>query len=72
MQQQTELCLTKEFASVKMVEAKTKRRFDWKPLKEYSTQNELVIKKVFDNSNAYNKEAWFACYDISLSDFAVN
>ena len=66
----TDIGLSKDYASVKMVEKITKRRFDWAPLRRYSKHHELEIKESFDQNygkvNAYSKEAWYACYNISL------
>lgn len=63
----------KDFASIKKVEALTGRKFHWKDLKDYSKNNEIEIIKVEDINypkgvNAYNKEAWYAVYDINLCE----
>jgi hypothetical protein len=74
--QKTDMCLqlgmSQNFASVKMVESMTGRKFDWKPLKMYCQKHELEVGKVVENNyvkfNAYNKEAWFAVYEVRLYD----
>lgn len=67
-----ELGLSKRFATVKKVEALTGRTFSWKPLKDYSDEHELEIRKVDDINyakgvNAYTAESWHAVYGIELS-----
>lgn len=68
-----EVGFNKEYATVKKVEIHTKRKFRWKPLKDYSKTYELEIKKVSDVNygtvNCYHADAWYNCYDIDLETF---
>ena len=61
---------SKQWSSVKRMEAKLCRRFDWKPLKDWSDENEIDIQKVFDQNygtvNAYRADAWRAVYGIEI------
>lgn len=72
---QNECGLSKEYATVKMVQSKTGQSYDWKFLKDYCNAKELTIKKVYDTNygsvNAYPKESWMKVYDINLGEFAL-
>lgn len=67
-----QLGLSTNYATVKMVQAKTGKEYHWKALKEYSTAHHYPIDKVADNNyvrvNAYSKDAWSGCYGVDLED----
>ena len=68
-----EIGFNRKYATVKKVEMYTKRKFRWKPLKDYSKQYELEIKKAPDvnygHVNCYHSDAWYNCYNIDLETF---
>lgn len=72
MKLQRELGKSKEFASIKAVEAKTKKKFGWKPLRNYCTANELEMPKIFDANygsvRTYPAKAWEKIYGIDLKE----
>lgn len=66
-----EIGLSKRFATIKKVQEVTGRDFSWKPLKEYSEQHEIDVRKVADANyargvNAYSAESWHAVYGVDL------
>lgn len=65
-----EVGFSKEYATVKRMEHHFKKSFRWQPLKKYSKEHNLEIKKVPDVNyefvNAYHKNAWYNAYDINL------
>jgi anti-repressor protein len=67
-----EIGFNKEFATVKRMQIHTGRKFSWSPLRRYSKDNELEMRSVPDVNygtvKAYNKEAWYAVYDIDLEE----
>jgi prophage antirepressor-like protein len=67
-----ELDKSKKFATVKLCEIKTKRKFDWHKLRNYCTANELEMKKIFDSNygeiNSYPAEAWQNVYDLNIQN----
>jgi hypothetical protein len=69
---QIELDDSKLYATIKRVELVTGTKYNWRTLKTYANDNNLKIKKVFDNNygtiNSYDKETWSECYDIELDD----
>ncbi len=69
---QRELDKSKDFASIKAVEIKTKCKFDWKPLRNYCTSHELEMPKIFDSNygsvRTYPAKAWKEIYDIELKE----
>lgn len=69
---ETELGLSKDYATIKCVESITDEKYDWKKLKSYSIAHSVDIIKVYDANygsiNAYHKSAWYDCYQISLKD----
>lgn len=73
---QIELGKCKEYASIKSVEIKTKRKFDWKPLRNYCTSHELEMPKSFDANygsvRTYPAEAWKEIYGIELEGVFLN
>lgn len=66
VQLRLELDKSKEYASVKRMQALNDCAFDWRALKDYSVENGYEIKKVFDQNygevNAYHKDVWLAVY----------
>jgi prophage antirepressor-like protein len=69
-----ELDKSKKFATVKLCEIKTKRKFDWHKLRNYCTSHELEMKKVFDSNygkiNSYPAEAWANVYSLDIENLA--
>jgi hypothetical protein len=67
-----ELDKSKQFASVKLCEIKTKKKFDWHRLRNYCTSHELEMKKIFDSNygevNSYPAQAWEDVYGVSLEN----
>ena len=63
---QIELDQSKEWASVKRMQALNDCAFDWRALRDYSKKHHYEIKKVFDQNygevNAYHKDVWEAVY----------
>lgn len=61
-----ELDQSKEWASVKRMQALNDCAFDWRALRDYSKKHRYEIKKVFDQNygevNAYHKDVWEAVY----------
>lgn len=61
---------SKQWASVKRMEAKHLRRFDWRLLKAHSMENDIDIQTVFDANygkvNSYRADVWQAVYNITL------
>lgn len=58
-------------ASVMAVEGKTKRKFEWRPLRDYCNALELEIGKSFNPGiqrevNTYPAQAWMDVYDVDL------
>lgn len=58
-----------EFASVKLMEKlNPTRKFDWRVLKRFSTENGIEIKKATDQNygevNSYHKTVWESCYEL--------
>jgi prophage antirepressor-like protein len=69
-----ELDKSKQFATVKLCEIKTKRKFDWHKLRNYCTSCELEMRKVFDANygkiNSYPIEAWKNVYGLDIENLA--
>jgi phage regulator Rha-like protein len=68
---ESQLDQVRDYASVKKVEAVTKRKFEWNPLKKWSIENEVEIKKAFDPNfpngvNTYSSSAWLAVYNVDI------
>ncbi|MDR1240280.1 MAG: hypothetical protein LBK29_00140 [Oscillospiraceae bacterium] len=67
-----ELDKSKQFASVKLCEIKTKRKFDWHKLRNYCTSHELEMKRVFDSNygevNSYPAIAWESVYGVDIEN----
>lgn len=67
-----EIGANKKFATVKKIEKLKKKKFWWKPLRDYSNNHELEIKKIADVNfgfvNAYSAKAWEDCYGIILEE----
>ena len=65
-----ELDKSKEYASIRAMEKLTKKKFDWRKLRNYCTSQELEMKKVYDplygKINTYPNEAWINVYSINL------
>lgn len=65
-EQQVLLDNSKEWCSVKRMQALNDFAYDWRALKNYSIENGFEIKKVFDQNygevNAYHKDVWLAVY----------
>lgn len=60
---------SKEWASVKLMEKlNPTRKFDWRVLKRFSTENGIEIKKATDQNygevNSYHKTVWESCYEL--------
>lgn len=58
-------------ASVMAVEGKTKRKFEWRPLRDYCNGLELEIGKSFNPGiqrevNTYPAQAWMDVYEVDL------
>ena len=61
----------RDYASVKKIEALTKRKFEWKPLKHWSVEHGIAIKKATDANyekgvNTYSSSAWLAVYGVDI------
>lgn len=61
----------RDYASVKKIEATTKRKFEWKPLKHWSVEHGIAIKKTTDANyekgvNTYSSSAWLAVYGVDI------
>ncbi len=69
---QRELDKSKEFASIKAIEIKTKLKYDWKQLRNYCTSNELEMPETFDSNygsvRTYPAKAWKEIYGIDLKE----
>jgi hypothetical protein len=61
---------SQEYATIKCMEIKLKKSFKWRPLKDYSLQNELEIKSVPDVNygtvKSYHKIAWKNVYNVDI------
>lgn len=62
---------SRDYASVKKIEAITKRKFEWKPLKHWSVEHGIAIKKATDANyekgvNTYSSSAWLAVYGVDI------
>lgn len=68
---QVTLDMSMQYASVKKMEATYQTKFPWKPLKDFSVDNGLVIKEVFDANygkvNAYHESVWLSVYGVSIA-----
>jgi prophage antirepressor-like protein len=68
-----ELDKSKQFATIKFCEMKTKKKFDWHKLRNYCTSHELETKKVFDSNygvvNSYPALAWEDVYGVRIEIF---
>lgn len=61
----------RDYASVKKIEALTKRKFEWKPLKHWSVEHGIDIQKATDANyekgvNTYSSSAWLAVYGVDI------
>ena len=67
---QIELDISKEYASIKAVEIRTKEKYSWRKLRDYCNSNELTMKKIFDANygevNTYPAIAWLKVYNVEL------
>lgn len=67
-----ELDKSKEYASTKLIQIKTGRKYDWKDLKKYCITVGLEIKKAQDANygevNSYPAEAWKEVYKIEIKE----
>lgn len=68
---ESQLDQARDYASVKKVEALTKRKYEWKPLKHWSVEHGIEIKKAFDANyekgvNTYSSSAWLAVYGVDI------
>lgn len=68
---ESQLDQARDYASVKKVEAITKRKYEWKPLKHWSIKHGVEIKKAFDANyekgvNTYSSSAWLAVYGVDI------
>jgi hypothetical protein len=67
-----------DYATVKKMEIMHKRKFHWKPLKDFSVNNNIKIKKAIDvnygDVNSYHKNAWQAVYgvDVKSTELLIN
>lgn len=63
---------SKNYASVKAVESKTGRKFNWRELKKWCVEHGKKIKDIADANygtvKIYHKDAWDAVYGISLKN----
>jgi hypothetical protein len=70
-QLQVKLDSSKEWATVKRVDAVTNTAHDWRLLKAHSISNGIEIKKVFDQNygeiNSYHASAWKAVYNFDIA-----
>lgn len=62
---------SRDYASVKKIEAITKRKFEWKPLKHWSIEHGIDIQKATDANyekgvNTYSSSAWLAVYGVDI------
>ena len=66
-----ELDKAKEFATIKRMELATKRKFNWRLLKDYSMEHDLPINEVFDANygtvKSYHEYAWDGVYQLDIS-----
>lgn len=64
---------SKNYASVKAVETKTGRKFNWRELKKWCIEHGKKIKDIADANygsvKIYHKDAWKAVYGINLTDY---
>ncbi|MCE6007565.1 BRO-N domain-containing protein [Acinetobacter soli] len=64
---------SKNYASVKAVETKTGRKFNWRELKKWCIDHGKKIKDIADANygsvKIYHKDAWKAVYGINLTDY---
>lgn len=67
-----ELDKSKEYASTKLIQIKTGKKYDWKDLKKYCITVGLEIKKAQDANygevNSYPAEAWKKVYKIEIKE----
>lgn len=67
-----ELDKSKEYASTKLIQIKTGKKYDWKDLKKYCITVGLEIKKAQDANygevNSYPAEAWKEVYKIEIKE----
>lgn len=65
-----QLDINSDYATIKMMEKRTKLKFNWRLLKKVSQEQDLEIKDVFDANygevKAYNKKAWLIAYSITV------
>lgn len=65
------LDMSMQWASVKKMEAMYQTKFPWKPLKEFSLNNDININEVFDANygkvNAYHTSVWESVYGVSVT-----
>ncbi|ENW78418.1 hypothetical protein F909_04108 [Acinetobacter sp. ANC 3929] len=63
---------SKNYASVKAVESKTGRKFNWRELKKWCVEHGKKIKDIADANygtvKIYHKDAWNAVYGINLKN----
>lgn len=67
-----ELEKSKEYASTKLIQIKTGKKYSWKDLKKYCITVGLEIKKAHDENygevNSYPAEAWKEVYEIEIKE----
>lgn len=67
-----ELDKSKEYASTKLIQIKTGKKYDWKDLKKYCITVGLEIKKAQDANygevNSYPAQAWKEVYKIEIKE----
>lgn len=67
-----ELDKSKEYASVKLIQTKTGKKYNWKDLKNYCITVGLEIKKAQDSNygevNSYPARAWKEVYKIEIKE----
>lgn len=65
-----ELDESKEFASIKRMEARHGGKYKWRELKKYSNENGLPINDIFDANygtvKTYHRDAWQAVYGLTV------
>lgn len=59
-----------KWASVKRMETRDKRPYDWRPLRTMSIEMGVEVQKVFDQNygtvNSYRNDVWFAVYGVMV------
>lgn len=67
-----ELEKSKEYASTKLIQIKTGKKYSWKDLKKYCITVGLKIKKAHNENygevNSYPSEAWKEVYKIEIKE----